>query len=201
MFGLLFILLLSTAAIWIAKIISGELPYVDQVTRRFVEKIADTSVYTFFRWMTEFGSSTFVIPFTVIMIIVLWVLLKDYLSAIFFGIGTLGSHLLNQWMKEIVARERPSISEAFNAVGYSFPSGHAMVSIVCYGLVAYFLCEKYSTNKKRRTIKIGFSIFVLLIGLSRYIINVHYLTDIVAGYLFGFTILFLLVMLYEKMKK
>ena len=98
-------------------------------------------------------------------------------------------------------RERPSILVEANAVGESFPSGHAMISMVCYGILAYFLARGIKSRKQANSIYVLFSTVILLIGISRYIINVHYLTDIVAGYFFGCILLLFYIYFYEKVTK
>ncbi len=132
-------IVLLTTGIWIVRIISGQQLYMDQLTRAYVEELAGTNTYTIFRWITELGSGTFLIPFVVIMSMVLWRLFRDWLPAVVFGLGTLSSYGLNILIKQLVERERPSIFIAANAEGYSFPSGHAMIPMVCYGFLAYLL--------------------------------------------------------------
>lgn len=197
---LLYLILFITVIIWIVEIMHGDLPYVDQWTRGFVSNFLHTPLYLFFRRITELGSRTFVIPFVIVMASFL-LFRKRVLPALFFSFGTLGSHLLNKFIKGLVERERPSTSVLLHAEGYSFPSGHAMISIVCYSLLAYFLSELFESKKVKRVIKAFFVIVIVLIGFSRYVLNVHYLTDIVAGFLFGYVYVICLLFLYEKLKR
>lgn len=194
----IFLLIIISIAIvwWMVEIKQGKMPYVDQWTRGLVSIVEHTRVYTFFRGVTELGSKSFLLPFTIVMMIFIWIIFRNALPAFTFGIGTLGAQMLNKFIKNIIARERPSISALLNAQGYSFPSGHAMISIVCYGLLAYFLSKKFASQK--RLIQFLFGFLILLIGLSRYFINVHYLTDIITGFFFGYLYLRMLIYLYEK---
>jgi len=189
--------LLLAIGIWVFRIISGKVLYVDQLTRDFVEKLDDTAVFTFFRWVTELGAGTFLTPFTILMALVLWFLFRDWLPALVFALGTLSSHGLNILIKHLVERERPSIFVAANAEGFSFPSGHAMIPMVCYGLLAYFLAKKLTSSRAVLIAQISLALLVFMIGISRYIINVHYLTDVLAGFIFGFIYLIGLIYLYE----
>src|SRR5699024_7615306 len=189
--------LLLAIGIWVFRIISGKVLYVDQLTRDFVEKLDDTAVFTFFRWVTALGSGTFLTPFTILMALVLWFLFRDWLPALVFALGTLSSHGLNILIKHLVERERPSIFVAANAEGFSFPSGYAMIPMVCYGLLAYFLAKKLTSSRAVLTAQISLALLVFMIGISRYIINVHYLTDVLAGFIFGFIYLIGLIYLYE----
>ncbi|TFJ93535.1 phosphatase PAP2 family protein [Lentibacillus salicampi] len=196
---LLFLLMavLLTIGVWVFRIISGKILYLDRMTRGLVEQMEDTTVYTFFRWVTEFGSDTFLTPFTILMALFLWRVYRELLPSLVFGLGTLTSHGLNVVIKQLVERERPSILVAANAEGYSFPSGHAMIPMVCYGLLAYFLVKKLTSARAVLAVQLSLALLIFLIGISRYIINVHYLTDVIAGFVFGFIYLAALIYLYE----
>ena len=152
-----------------------------------------------FSYITKLGSKTFLLPATIVMVLVFWIWYKNFRPAFLFGFGVLGTHLLNKLIKVLVKRERPSISVLLDAVGYSFPSGHAMVSIVFFGLVAYFISIRCNSKKMRISIRIISGCLILCIGLSRYILNVHYLTDILSGYVIGLLILVMIIFLYSKL--
>ncbi|MUK90090.1 phosphatase PAP2 family protein [Ornithinibacillus sp. L9] len=197
----LFIMVATTIGAWILKITRGELPYVDQWTRGPVEAFPDTFIYTFFRAVTNLGSESFMYPFTIIVGIGLWILFKHWLPALIFAGGTLVSHLLNKLVKTLVNRDRPSILVEANAEGYSFPSGHAMITLVCYGLLAYFITTRMKNKKSIIIVQAAFAVLIFLIGISRYFINVHYLTDIMAGFFMGFFCLIGFIFLYETIQK
>ncbi|MDY0407825.1 phosphatase PAP2 family protein [Paracerasibacillus soli] len=76
-----------------------------------------------------------------------------------------------------------------------------MVSIVCYGLLAYFIARECKTRAEKLIIEWSFITFILLIGVSRFFINVHYLTDILTGFFVGYTFLVILVYIFEKIEK
>lgn len=198
MFPFIGIVLLMVIAVWIFKVMNDEIPLVDQWTRSIVPQVADTPLYTIFRWMTELGSESFVIPFTIIMIGVIAIAFREWLAPLTFGLGVLGSHLLNTLIKRLVARERPSISVLLNAEGHSFPSGHAMVSMVCYGLLAFFLVKKLKNTTVVLFVQFGFALLIFLIGISRFFINVHYLTDIATGFILGYLCLVGIIYLYRE---
>lgn len=194
--NLILIAVAIVISVWIVELKRGKIPLTDQVTRGLVEGIADTRLYTFFRGITELGSKTFVIPFVIIMMIILWITYKNIIPALIFGIGTLGASMLNRLIKHLIARERPSISKELDALGFSFPSGHAVTSIVCYGLLAYFLSERFPKQKK--SIRIISGILIVLIGTSRYFINVHYLTDVITGFFVGYLWIWLFIIVNKK---
>src|SRR5699024_6702667 len=106
---ILFLLMavLLTIGIWVFRIISGKVLYIDQITRGLVEAFEDTTTYTIFRWITELGSGTFLTPFTILTALLLCFVFRDWLPAVIFGLGTLSSHGLNILIKQLVERERP----------------------------------------------------------------------------------------------
>ncbi|HLS34957.1 MAG TPA: phosphatase PAP2 family protein [Bacillota bacterium] len=183
---------------WVYEIRKESTPFLDKWSGEYVEHFAGTFVYDMFWSVTHLGSKFFLIPFTTIVSVILWVLFKDWLVPLFFAGGTLVSHILNLLIKSLVARERPSISVEANAEGYSFPSGHAMIAIVCYGLLMYFLIRVVKNQRVSILLKISFALLIFLIGTSRYIINVHFATDIVTGFTIGFTLLILFIYLFES---
>ncbi|WP_284139483.1 MULTISPECIES: phosphatase PAP2 family protein [unclassified Virgibacillus] len=192
---------LFMVGIWIVKIINGELPLLDQWSRSFVVQMENTSIYTFFRIMTEFGSRPFILPFTIGVALLLMGVNRDWLPSLVFAGGTLLSHFLNNVIKFLVQRERPTILVEANAEGFSFPSGHAMTSMVCYGLLSYFIVKKIKSAKIAFGVQFFFALLIFLIGISRYVINVHYLTDVAAGFLFGFLLFYGLIQLYEYVNR
>ncbi|MCT1903206.1 phosphatase PAP2 family protein [Oceanobacillus sojae] len=178
---------------WVIQIKMEILPYTDQWTRSIVTLVHGTGTYDFFRAVTELGSSHVLIPIAIAAAIGLMLIYKHWYPGLLLLGGSLFAHLLNSFIKQLVFRERPSISVALNAEGFSFPSGHSMISMVCYGLIAYLLCKKIRSKKIALIIQIGLGTLVFLIGISRFFINVHYLTDIIAGFTLGFALLYIFI--------
>ncbi|MCF3942035.1 phosphatase PAP2 family protein [Oceanobacillus alkalisoli] len=198
---LIFIVLIIITGIWVLQLLEGNMPYVDQATRRFADLLGQSFLLEPFQFITHLGSSFFLYPFVAVVTIFLFIWFKHWLPAVFFGGGIYLSHKINHGIKLLITRERPSISVSLNAEGYSFPSGHSMISLVCYGLLAYFITRKLKSKRLISMVQIGFAVLIFLIGISRYIINVHYLTDVLAGFFFGYLLLIGLIFLYEKLMK
>lgn len=185
---------------WLRAILAGELPWIDAVTRGFTEEITGTFMYDIFRWLTIFGSKPFMIPFVISMAIVIWGIYRKLRPALTFGLVILGTHIANKSIKVLAARERPQMSALLDAKGYSFPSGHAMVSLVSYGLLAYFLGRLIRTRFRAFLVYCSFILFAILIGFSRFIVNVHYPTDILTGFMLGSLVLYGTICIYKRQK-
>ena len=109
-----------------------------------------------------------------------WLLLGTWVTAV------AGSAMLNRLLKELFARPRPFFKHPLLIeTSYSFPSGHAMESFVLYGMLAYFAVLALRTWRARTAVVFGAALLVLLIGLSRMYLGVHYFSDVVAGYAAG----------------
>ena len=109
---------------------------------------------------------------------------RQWSMVIILAAGAGGVIGLNFWLKDLFARDRPALWERIIDVNYySFPSGHAMISLVIYGLIGYWLAVRFRSQQIPIT-----SITVLLIatiGLSRLYLGVHWPTDVIAGYAAG----------------
>lgn len=105
--------------------------------------------------------------------------------ATFVVVASAGGGLVNLAVKLTVNRNRPVFDEPLaEALGKSFPSGHAMGSTVVYGaLLLVFLPAL--PRSRRVPVAVGTVVLVLAIGASRIGLGVHYLSDVVAGYLLG----------------
>lgn len=109
------------------------------------------------------------------------------------------AELLTYFGKIIFGRPRPQ-SAILSLADFSFPSGHAVIAVTFYGFLAYILIKLL--NKRYKTlVLILASGLIILIGLSRLYLGVHYLSDVLAGYLLGLiSLLTGLVFLEKKIK-
>jgi len=96
-----------------------------------------------------------------------------------------GASFLNFLFKLLFERERPELFRVVEAAGYSFPSGHAMVSLCVYGMLAFLIIRRISRWRWRLVVGGLALVLVVAIGISRVYLGVHYPTDIVAGYAAG----------------
>ncbi|MFW6359328.1 MAG: phosphatase PAP2 family protein [Chroococcales cyanobacterium] len=133
--------------------------------------------------ITFLGEPTFL--FFVGAICVIWLLLQGKRSqATTVIIAGGGAGILNIWLKDLFGRSRPELWERIIDVQLkSFPSGHAMISMVVYSLLGYLLATTFPRWSK--LIIIVTTILILGIGLSRLYLGVHWPTDVIAGYAAG----------------
>ncbi len=151
-------------------------------------------------WITESGSIWFLTFFSFVILSFLWIKKKDKWGIIFFIITIGGGGLLTKMLKISFGRERPSINEAIDAVGYSFPSGHSMGSFLFYGFLAYLMLRSNLKKTIKWTAFYLCGLMTILIGTSRIYLGAHYPSDVIAGYLAGgfWLIICLLALEYVK---
>lgn len=140
-------------------------------------------IFTFMKIISFLGSGTFLIGL-ILLIIIYSLIKKSYYIAKLLIASTLGSYILNFTLKFIVNRTRPLEFILVEQGGLSFPSGHAMVATSMYLTIAHILSDKH--KDKKILIYIGATIIILLMGLSRLFLGVHWPTDIIGGYIMGY---------------
>lgn len=146
------------------------------------------------KFITNFGGAIFLIGLTVI----LFFAIKNKKIGLSIFSNLVIVTVLNQLLKYILQRPRPTEYRIINESGYSFPSGHSMVSIAFYGYLIY-LIYKYAKNKYVKwTSIILLSILIGLIGLSRIYLGVHYTSDVLAGFLISISYLITYITILDK---
>lgn len=156
-------------------------------------KIRTPLLTKIFLIITNLGS-----PYVLILLTLLSFLLKNkklsFIITANLGLIT----IINQVLKFIVKRPRPSDLFLIVETGYSFPSGHSMVSLSFYGLLIYFI-YKYFKNKKLKIFLITLlSLIIVLIGISRVYLGVHFVSDVISGFLLSLSYLIIFIKVINK---
>lgn len=137
------------------------------------------------KFITNFGGSICLITLTIILFIVI----KNKKMGLLIAINLLTIAGLNLLLKNILQRPRPIEYRIIDESGYSFPSGHSMVSMAFYGFIIY-LIYKYIKNKNLKIFLITIlSLLIIFIGISRIYLGVHYTSDVLAGFLISISYL------------
>ena len=143
-----------------------------------LHRLATPSIDGFFSAVSQIGYLWGVVPVDIAVLgFLVW--RRRYRDGLFFGLAVLGSLFVNLAAKNHFARDRPSLWESIAPeLTYSFPSGHAMGSMTLGAALVLLL---WNTRWRWLTL-VGAVVFVLLVGLSRVYLGVHYPSDILAGW-------------------
>ena len=137
------------------------------------------------KFITNFGGVLWLILFTAILIITL----KSKLMKLCVILNLAISAGLNQILKRIVQRPRPTQYRLIDESGYSFPSGHSMVSAAVYGFLIYLIFKKVKNRTLKWSLITILTTLIILIGISRIYLGVHYTSDVLAGFLISISYL------------
>ena len=184
-------LLLSFGALWLFGGISEDVVHHDPITQldltianAFHSHATPTGV-AIAKGVSFLGSPAFIAAWGLMLIGLLAVRRQPLLIGGWVA-AVAGGGLLDVALKAVFHRTRPTWDvPLLTARGWSFPSGHAMGSLVAYGMLAYLLVRDPKGRPPRMAIVAGAVTLVLLIGLSRMYLGVHYFSDVVGGYAAG----------------
>lgn len=153
----------------------------------------------FFRFITRFGNPIEVGILTAIIGGFIGFYKKNKKIALWYVLTVaLGAGAMNQLVKFFFQRERPtSVEHLITQHGYSFPSGHAMGSVIVYGALLFLIIRTYSSWKVILPAILVIIPLIGLIGISRIYLGVHYPSDIIGGYSLGLTVLSISLGIYS----
>jgi undecaprenyl-diphosphatase len=136
--------------------------------------------------VTALGARMVVYMVVLVASVFMWQSRHHY-SAALLWVAVIGSGLINSVLKIAFNRPRPDVFPwRTQHVGVaSFPSGHAMTSIVVYGTLAFLVARLAPTRWLRRLVWIVAILVIVLVGLSRLYLGVHYPSDVLAGFVVG----------------
>lgn len=196
------IILLSILIISIAiPIISGKDLIIDKLAYTFlVEKLRKYQLDGFMKIVTSFSNTTTIVGFTIILTLAFLLEFKNKKEALAIPINVIGITLINQAIKHIIKRPRPTGFRLIKQGGYSFPSGHAMVSMAFYGLIIYIINRKIKNNKLKVFLTTICVLVIISIGISRVYLGVHYLSDVLTGYSLSIIYLIITTKILDKYK-
>jgi membrane-associated phospholipid phosphatase len=122
--------------------------------------------------------------------------------ALLLVVVALGIQLLVSTAKNAYVRPRPDVGSAIDLPSsYSFPSGHAATGIAVFGLLGLLVATRLPTHRHRVTaVCAGFGLGVLS-GASRVVLNVHYMSDVLAGWCFGLAWLAVCLLVFEILRR
>lgn len=160
-------------------VLNNQTSYIDSLVHSYILNIRNHNLTIILKTITNLGGANFLIVLSVILLIII----KKKKIPLYISINLICAFLTNEIAKNIFTRSRPIGINLIDETGLSYPSGHSMVSLSYYGFIAYLL-YKNSKNKITKSIIVTtLFLTIILIGFSRIYLGVHYLSDIIGGFL------------------
>ena len=172
---LLFIFLLITYLV-----INGYTYKFDDKIYEFIIKGQNDIITSFMKIYTQLGGPYILVPLTLLLIY----FYRNTSYKFLIPLNFIGVYLLNFFIKNIIERPRPVGINLITESGFSFPSGHAMVSMAFYSYLAYLLNKKIPQKYHILVYAIIF-LLVVFVSITRIYLGVHYASDVVAGIILG----------------
>lgn len=171
--------------------LDNELSGIDQFGSEFFGRL---DFLLFFEFL---GGEWFLATVSIAAVLYLWFRRNHYLGMLIVLLAVGGGNYLNKLIKTLTERPRPDGLDE----GFSFPSGHAMVSMIAAIVIIYLITEK-SGDAAGQALMFAVGILIsILAGLSRLPDNAHYFTDVIGGWLLGYTYAILCLFVYEYLMK
>ena len=152
-----------------------------------------TIIFKFFSFLCSFY-------FVIILTIIIMLFSKDRKVTFYIVLNVLFCFFLNQTLKFFFARSRPTEINLIVENGYSFPSGHSMLSLAYYGFFVYLILNSNIKRKNKILAIISLALLIFFIGLSRIYLGVHYESDVLAGFAISAAYLILYIQFFYNKK-
>jgi undecaprenyl-diphosphatase len=144
------------------------------------------AVVTVVKAVTSLGSDL-VLSAIIGLAVIFLLVRRRWRLALYLIVSSAGALALDPILKALIGRLRPVLAHPIaHGTGNSFPSGHALGSMVCYGAILLVFLPA-ARGRWRSVFIVGTAVLVALIGISRILLGVHYLSDVVGGWAIGIT--------------
>ena len=151
----------------------------------------------FYKFITNFASGIMVGIISLVFLIIF----KNKRYGGFIFLNVFNIFVLNFVLKLLFMRDRPYELMIIDEVGYSFPSGHAMAAFGFYGFIIYLLWHFNLAKSAKIIFSVLLGVLIILIGVSRIYLGVHYASDVLAGYMVSLAYLILYITCVKKCLK
>lgn len=171
--------------------------YDDWVNVILIKYLRNDFLTMIMKIITNFGSGIVLVTISLLS----YIFLKNKNQGLSIIINLSIITLINTLLKIIVQRPRPSDINIITELGYSFPSGHSMISTAFYGFLIYLACKNIKNKIYRILICIFLFFLIILICISRVYLGVHYTSDVIGGFFISISYLMIFITIVPKFLK
>jgi undecaprenyl-diphosphatase len=175
--------------------------WLDTRAFRFANKLVSPHNNELMKVISFLGTHKFLIPANIIVLAYFLFILRHPWYSIKVASVSLSSVTLMLVLKQIFARLRPGEPLLAPALGYSYPSGHSMVSFTFYGLLIFMSIRYARPIWLSWLISTALALLIVLIGFSRVYLRVHYASDVLAGFAVGIAWLLVSLFLLNRIER
>ena len=164
-------------------VVTGTIQPLDDTVRSAIYAGRTDALTAFWRFITFFGGHTAILAVAAALLLIPATRWRIGIPAAACAVP---GYVLYTLEKKFIARPRPDAAVwLIQEHGFSFPSGHAMNSVICYGIVIYLIRRHCPNKTVANVLTVLLAVLILLIGLSRPYLGVHYPSDILGGWSMG----------------
>lgn len=167
---------------------------IDQTVFLFLSRHTFDQTTVFMQGFTLLGSHYFLVPANLLLIAYSYFIRKQTWFAIKTFAVAFSSLLIMFGLKILFNRARPLSPLLHEVSGFSFPSGHAFMSFTFFGLLIYVVNRKIKNAILKTIVILVLLCIIIMVGISRIYLRVHYATDVMAGFALG--IMWLIISLW-----
>lgn len=175
-------------------VVTNNVAWFDDPIYHWLHSLFHDQTTTFFLIITSLSSPLVLI----VMSLLLLITNKEHKLSLLVILNLLLSTIGNTILKGIFLRERPSDFPLIDETGYSYPSGHSMISMAFYGFLIYIIWQTNWSKRTKIICSIVLGLIIFLIGCSRIYLRVHYPSDVVAGFAISFVYLCIFIHIIKK---
>jgi undecaprenyl-diphosphatase len=176
-------------------VITKNIQWFDNLVYEGISKIICKPMTSFFKAITLLCETETIL----ILLALIVIFMKKKKVASYIVINTGLCVLVNQIAKRIFRRARPIGVALIEQGGFSFPSGHSMVALAFYGYIIYLIRKSKLSKIQKNISTIILGLIIVLVGISRIYLGVHFASDVLAAYCLSTA--FLVIIMYIERKK
>jgi undecaprenyl-diphosphatase len=188
--------LLITFCVILYLVWTKKVDKIDKFVYAFISKGISLKNTKIMKFLTFFGGTVGI----ALGLLVSDFFIKDNFDRIFLTLGILGEVALNNLIKVVIKRFRPTINPLVIETGYSFPSGHTMSTTALYSLLLFFLWKSSIPIALKVFLSIPFIMIIFCVLISRVYLGVHYISDVTAGLCLSLSYVLVITFFYSCLR-
>lgn len=189
------------AFVLLVLLISYESPLVmlDTQLNLSMKGVENSFLISFFNAISFIFDIKSIAIISLVLSIWLWIKSSKKEGVFFMVVIAIGGIFL-YLLKDLIQRARP-LNPLVSETSFAFPSGHAMTSVIFFGLLIYLLSKKTKSTKLNLAAIALSLIFVIIISFARLYLRVHWFSDVLGGIAIGIFVLTGSILIREKLEK